>query len=148
MKKILTLILLTPFIFACTNEGNEEQMPTENIEEVVVLAPHDLILNDNEKWVIDEGMRVNIDSIQHTLANFNGNDSIAYKNLSADLARQTKSVINSCTMKGQAHDELHKWLMPFIALRKTIEPAGDAMNNQEIIAELKGEIEVFHTYFN
>lgn len=128
-------------------ESSNETSQTSPVSEIIE-TPHDLKLNGTEKWTIAEEMRTYIDSIDYTLADFSGNDSAAYAQLSTDLARQTKAVISNCTMQGEAHDELHKWLLPFIDLRKTLNPMAENEAKEKKVAELRAEMNNFHTYFN
>ena len=41
-----------------------------------------------------------------------------FEKLSENLNKNVDLLTANCTMKGQAHDELHKWLVPYIALVK------------------------------
>ena len=150
--KIFGIILISLFIFSCESpSGNTvEETSSENpiVTPVVEKTnPHDLILIAGEKWVIDEGMRVSIDSIEMRMQAFNGTTMEGYELLSEDLAHHTKSVISNCTMKGQAHDELHKWLLPFIDLRKELKGITSVEEGEEIATELNSELIIFNTYF-
>lgn len=153
MKKLILIFTGTLFmsLIACktepTEENTNETVNTEPVSEIIS-SPHDLRLNGSEKWTIDEEMRTYIDSINYTLDDFSGNDSAAYTQLSTHLARQTKAVISNCTMQGEAHDELHKWLLPFIDLRKTLPLAAGNEAKEKKISELRAEMNIFHTYFN
>lgn len=137
---------------ACGNSDNESNNDSfADTNEVVMiqedLNPHNLILLNNQKWVIDEGMRVSIDSIQMEMDAFQGNDLESYQRLSVELEHHTKSIISSCTMKGQAHDELHKWLIPFIDLRKELGQISESTEGARIVTELNNELIIFKTYF-
>ncbi|NOQ71736.1 MAG: hypothetical protein GQ574_07040 [Crocinitomix sp.] len=140
-------------LFNC--DGNEPVIKDElvTIEDVVediteaVPTPHDLVMVDNQKWVIDEGMKVSIDSIELRMEDFHGETMDDFANLSTDLERHTKSIISNCTMKGQAHDELHKWLLPFIDLRKTMDNIGHPVEGETIAIAIKNELVIFDMYF-
>lgn len=144
-------------LFSCG--GNESTTDTDEVisEDTVITettietttepAPHDLVMIDNQKWAIDEGMKLSIDSIEMRMTKFNGQTLEDYAYLSNDLAHHTKSVISSCTMKGQAHDELHKWLLPFIDLRKSIDSIEQVSEGDAIAEEIKSELAIFDTYF-
>lgn len=151
-KYKLIVIIGGVILASCANDNTSTPVAivtdTTNLSvQNVVSNPHDLILIDNQKWVIDEGMRVSIDSIDWRLEAFNGITLEDYKVLSTDLSLHTKTIISSCTMKGQAHDELHKWLIPFINLRKELDSISDPTQGQEITAKLTNEITIFKTYF-
>lgn len=151
-KYKLIVIIGGVILASCANDttSTPEAIVTDTTNLSVqntVSNPHDLILIDNQKWVIDEGMRVSIDSIDWRLEAFNGVTLEDYKVLSTDLSLHAKTIISSCTMQGQAHDELHKWLIPFINLRKELDSISDPTQGQEITAKLTNEITIFKTYF-
>ena len=50
-------------------------------------------------------------------------------------------------MKGESHDELHKWLIPFIKLRKELSGIKDMNEGAAIVDKLEAEIEIFDIYF-
>ncbi|WP_051568619.1 hypothetical protein [Crocinitomix catalasitica] len=150
--KISSLILLSLFAVACGNQEDNSEAITENkttVEPTITenTNPHQLVSVGEEKWIIDEGMRVSVDTIKMELEAFNGESLEEYAVLSDELAYQTKSIITNCTMKGEAHDELHKWLIPFINLRKELIGINDVQEGAVIVEQLKTEIVVFETYF-
>lgn len=156
MKKLKTVFYAAFMgcitLMSCTNDSESQPdiLTTDTTETVVLIEetnPHNLILVDNQKWVIDEGMRVSIDSIDMRLASFNASTMDDYNALSTDLSHHTKSIISSCTMKGQAHDELHKWLLPFIDLRKELDSIADLSAGDSITQQLNRELIIFKTYF-
>jgi len=139
--------------------GNESTTNTEDVtsEDTVVTeaiietttesTPHDLVMIDNQKWTIDEGMKLSIDSIEMRMSRFRAQTLEDYAFLSDDLEHHTKSIISNCTMKGQAHDELHKWLLPFIDLRKSMDSIEQVSEGDAIAEEIKSELTIFDTYF-
>jgi len=157
MNKIIITgtILGSLFLFGCGNQETETNtdVVVDNVEETVIEnvvveeSPHDLVLINNQKWEIDEGMKISIDSIEMRMADFDTQTLESFSELSTDLARHTKLVISSCTMKGQAHDELHKWLLPFIDLRKELNGITEISEGQDIVNRLNEELVVFDTYF-
>jgi hypothetical protein len=49
----------------------------------------------------------------------------------------------NCTMAGQAHNELHKWLIPFIATADSLKEK----KGKNSIEELNNALKRFHIYF-
>ncbi len=149
---LLPSLIFSVVLYSCdSQEENSNSETVSDSTEVVVAevapSPHDLILVDNQKWVIDEGMRVSIDSIEIRMNDFKGVTLEDYAALSIDLEHHTKSIIANCTMKGQAHDELHKWLLPFIDLRKELNGVTKVSQGETIARELNNELVVFNIYF-
>ncbi len=50
-------------------------------------------------------------------------------------------------MEGQAHDELHKWLLPFIELSEEFDVATEKENQEKIYQEFKKMFVEYNTYF-
>ena len=50
-------------------------------------------------------------------------------------------------MTGQAHDELHKWLVPFIELSDQLDEAEKLEEQQKIFSQMKLSFSTFKLYF-
>ena len=50
-------------------------------------------------------------------------------------------------MTGRAHDELHKWLLPFIDLVKELNAAGSKEKQQQSFEAIQESMNEFNTYF-
>jgi len=50
-------------------------------------------------------------------------------------------------MEGQAHDELHKWLLPFIELSEEFDVATELEEQEQIYREFKASFKIYNTYF-
>jgi len=103
-----------------------------------------LSLNNGEKWKVNSEMTPHIEKSQEVLENFKGDN---YMTLAEDMMEHTNKLIQSCTMDGASHDELHKWLHPHIELIKKLKTEKDQQKVKEIVDELKESFEVYHTYF-
>ena len=71
-------------------------------------------LNGNERWEVNEEMMVHIDGIKVKIQQFDRANNRDYDDLGEALQKGINALTSSCTMTGRAHDELHKWLLPFI----------------------------------
>lgn len=56
-------------------------------------------------------------------------------------------LIGSCTMQGESHDELHKWLHPHIALIKKLEDAKDPKVAEVIVGQIEQSFQTYQNYF-
>ncbi|MFD2697019.1 hypothetical protein ACFSQ0_03370 [Mesonia sediminis] len=107
----------------------------------------DINLNNGEKWQVNAEMKPHIKKGNELLTDFMAAKNKDYKNLAENLKTQNNRLIKSCTMKGESHDELHKWLHPHIEL---IEKLSKAENNEEaeaIIFKLQKSFENYEHYF-
>ena len=67
-----------------------------------------------------------------------------YKVLSEKLQASIDLLTSNCTMTGQAHDELHKWLLPYMDL---VEELSEAINEAEALQQFEN-IQTSFTTFN
>ncbi len=142
---ISTILVLS----ACSSEQKEAEpkVEQETTVEVDKTNPHGIELINGEKWKVDEGMMTIIQSIAQEVQSFNGETIEDYQFYSSNLSSLISELTSNCTMKGQAHDELHKWLVPFIHLSKDLKKSTDIAELTKIDGELKSEIVIFGDYF-
>ena len=50
-------------------------------------------------------------------------------------------------MKGESHDELHKWLHPHIELIESLSKAESAEQASKIITDLQTSFSIYNQYF-
>jgi hypothetical protein len=106
-----------------------------------------LELNDGKKWVVPKPMMVHIRNLEKAVQDFERtpkrDDSVLAKEIQENLGR----LVTNCTMKGKAHDELHQWLMPFLALTTDYSNATDSQMRQQKLGEIKQALLAFNRYF-
>ena len=144
MKYYIPLSLFLLLFTACESSQEVETVTSIEIEQN---NPHDIELINGEKWTVDEGMMANIEVIVNDVQSFQGTTVEDYKEYSSTLSSHISELTSNCTMKGQGHDELHKWLVPFIRLSKDLKKVESIGELNKIDGELKSEIVVFGDYF-
>ena len=149
MKKITILIpVISLFLFSCGNTSNEkskEQTETVTHEEHQHNAEIQTIeLNNGEKWKVDANMITHIRNMENDVISFAKVEQKDYKSLSEKLQSNIDLLTSNCTMKGKAHDELHKWLLPYIDLVKEL---SEAINEAEALQQFEN-IQTSFTTFN
>ena len=105
-----------------------------------------LELNGGQKWVVAKPMMAHIRSLEKAVQDVDvaGVDHAA---LAAQVQENLGRLVTNCTMKGKAHDELHKWLMPFLGLSAEYSKATDPQVQQAKLQEIKQSLLVFNEYF-
>jgi hypothetical protein len=131
-KLVFIALLFIPF-FSC-NQSTLKHDDSEGI-----------ILNDGQKWKVVPDMLQIIQNMEEDIASYS--DTTGFDNLSESLAKNIDSLTSNCTMTGQAHDELHKWLLPFIDLVNESKEAKTVTDQTELLVRLKASYELFNTYF-
>src|SRR5690554_5471571 len=104
---IAIALLFTLFAVSCNYFSNNDA-PTQELG---------IELDNGAKWKVNEEMIPFVHNAEAILGQYKGGD---YKKLAEQLANENKKLINSCTMKGKSHDELHKWLHPHLELVKDL----------------------------
>jgi glycine cleavage system protein P-like pyridoxal-binding family len=106
-----------------------------------------LALNNGEKWAVNEEMKPFINESMEVLQAYVDDKDNDYKALAAKLNTQNNALIQSCTMKGASHDELHKWLHPHLKLVESLDEAENVDGSKSIITELQTSFKTYNTYF-
>jgi len=139
---LLITLAITSILVACTsNEAAPKKAIVENAH------PHDLNLNEGEKWKVVPEMLKSIRTMEFEVNNFKGTTSSEFKNYGKRMSELINDLTSSCTMEGEAHDELHKWLIPFIELNDALIKSDSIEQSSELVVKQKKEIKRFNTYF-
>lgn len=163
MKKSIFIIgTIGCFLFfSCENQnekGTEDNIESTTQESTAQDEHHEdaahlehtsetLELNNGEKWEVNEEMRPHVAAEEEILKNYKSSDSTDYKALADELVKENSNLINSCTMKGENHEELHKWLHPHMELLDELGKSASNDQAEKVISKLEKSFEIFHQYF-
>lgn len=152
MKNIFTPLVAVSFLlYSCGNNTNDK--PTKHSELTVQNEHHHddkseaIELNNGEKWKVDSNMLVHIRNMENDIVSFLKEERKDFKSLGEKLKSNIDLLTSNCTMKGKAHDELHKWLLPFIELSEKFTIAPNKEEQEKIYQEFKKSFIEFNTYF-
>lgn len=152
MKKIIILIpVISLFLFSCGNTSKEK--PKEQTETVTHKEHHHnaeiqtIELNNGEKWKVDANMLTHIRNMENDVISFAKVEQKDYKSLTEKLQSNIDLLTSNCTMKGKAHDELHKWLLPYIDLVKELSEAKDEIEAEKQFQNIQTSFTTFNQYF-
>jgi hypothetical protein len=152
MKKLIILIpLISLFLFSCRNTVNEKS--NEQTQSVIQQENHHndeseaIELNNGEKWKVDANMITHIHNMENDIISFTEIEQKNYKSLSEKLQSNIDLLTSNCTMKGKAHDELHKWLLPYIDLVKELSEAKDPTEAEKQFQNIQTSFNTFNQYF-
>lgn len=106
-----------------------------------------LELNAGQKWVVDKPMMAYIRSMEKAVHDFEGTPGRDHAALAMTIQDDLGRLVTSCTMKGEAHDELHKWLMPFLGFSAEYAKASDPSIQLQKFEEIRNALVVFNAYF-
>lgn len=103
--------------------------------------------NQGQRWVVVPKMMTFLNNMDKELQAPAPSSIKAHHQLGDRLNKSIKSLVASCTMTGQAHDELHNWLVPFITDVKHYRETNDLATLQNQHKALQKAFLVFHDYF-
>lgn len=149
--KIISLLTVSLLLFSCGNtskENSKEQTETVTHEE----HQHDdelqiIELNNGEKWKVDANMITHIRNMENDIISFSATEQKDYKLLTEKLQTNIDLLTSSCTMTGKSHDELHKWLLPYIDLVKELSEAKDDAEATKQFKNIQSSFTTFNQYF-
>ena len=152
MKKItISLAVISLFLFSCGNTSNEkskEQTETATHEEHQHNDENETIeLNNGAKWKVDDNMITHIRNMENDVISFAKVEQKDYKSLGEKLQSNIDLLTSNCTMKGKAHDELHKWLLPYIDMVKELSEAKDETEAEKQFHNIQTSFTTFNQYF-
>ncbi len=137
-----SFFIYAQFIFAII-KLKEEKITEIKTEEHQHSESETIQLNNGEKWKVDDNMMLHIRNMEKDVVHFDQEKSTNYSLLAEKLKTNIDILTSNCTMKGQAHDELHKWLVPYIELVDSFSKEKSA--NQ--FTEIQNSFKTFNQYF-
>jgi hypothetical protein len=107
----------------------------------------DINMNEGVKWVVNAEMKPHIQKGNALLDDFIEQKGTDYLELAKNLKAQNDELIQSCTMTGESHDELHKWLYPHIGLINELSQAKTMDEAEDIITKLDKSFITYQNHF-
>ena len=104
-------------------------------------------LDEGEKWKINEEMIPHLRASEKLVAEFTMSIEKDYQSLAKQLELNNTALIKSCNMKGKRHDELHKWLHPYMMSIKKLGSTDDEAEARDIIESLEASFVTFNEHF-
>ena len=134
--KNLAFILLLPLL-ACQNHNHGDHEATASV-----------VLNNGQRWEANPETTQGIEQMQMLLNAFDPADTDPdhYQQLHAGLTARFQDIFKQCTMTGEAHEQLHHYLLPVNTLLGKMDNATIA-ENQETIHALVDQLNQYKTYF-
>lgn len=147
MKTFCIILIVSLFAGACNNASNQNAEVKDSAarqEDHSHESDEAIQLNSGKKWKVDDAMLVHIRNIERIVTDTAG--PVNYVEAGDSIATHLELLTSSCTMTGQAHDELHKWLLPFLDLSEQLSEQ-DGREAAATLNEMKTAFSVFNTYF-
>ncbi len=136
---ILSAILFVTFFTAC----NSDTETTSKATELGMYLDHD------KKWVANTETTEGIYRLSEQLEEFSGYAKPTeedYHELGVMLGETMSQLVDQCTMEGEAHEQLHVYIVPIFKYIKTIK-SGTLANCSTAEKELGEHLKIYNQYF-
>jgi hypothetical protein len=151
MKNLILFIYLPAFIIlmsACSDSSNiNDEGKNAKTEQIKAQNELDIELNEGQKWQVNEEMKPPLQRSEIALNKYEAESSEDYEILAQQLKSNNDELVKTCTMKGESHDQLHKWLHPHMKLTNSLITAENQKEADQIIEQLKSSFDTYHQYF-
>lgn len=148
--KHLLIAASSMFWMSCGNNTppTSPATTTESMHHEHAEAVEAIELNDGNKWKVDAPMMEYIRIMEKEVHASNLIAQKDYPALAKTLQTQVDGLTSNCTMTGKPHDELHKWLLPYIDLVKAFtESANNPAEAEKHLKAIDASFDTFNQYF-
>ena len=116
MKKVSILsiaIVAAILVVSCDQNKKQQSIEPAQTEEEAHESEGVLKLNNGDLWMANAETTEGIQKMTQLIANFSESENLeAYPELKKKLETEFGTIISKCTMTGEAHDQLHNYLLP------------------------------------
>jgi hypothetical protein len=151
MKSIMAFLISVLFVWGCNNASDKSTNHHADDSHTEHQHNHDvqaIELDHGNKWVVNDEMKPFVLKGEELVNMYIQEGGSDYMALAQQLKDQNKQLIESCTMQGKGHDELHKWLHPHLEMVSALENEPDATKSNELVLKLQHSYQQYHRYFN
>ncbi len=154
MKKISTLLFLSIALISCnqpkkvdSDDKKEDVIKVEVKKEKTHKADETLRLNDGEFWIANPETTQGVLKMRATMNDFSGGKTAKdYATLTTTLEEQFSDIFAKCTMKGDAHNQLHNFLKPMLPLFNDMK-SDDIETCKKSFTTLKNHLSQYELFF-
>lgn len=150
MKNFLILVLATSFLMSCESvnkEVNNQEKSTQIDEQEHEVVMEAIELDNGKKWRVDVGMLKIIRRMEASIQANKSTSKADLDRLAESLQDEIEELTSNCTMSGKAHDELHKWLVPYMELVDHLSESETQEQAASTFAQLKKSFTTFNECF-
>ncbi|MFN0274794.1 MAG: hypothetical protein ACKVPJ_03535 [Chitinophagales bacterium] len=157
MKKLIVIPLFTLLIMlAGCGESDKKNKQPVNAETDTLQQKHEsenegeeaekagkVVLNNGAKWQANSATTEGIQNMLSMVNEYINKGDTDSQQLSENLEKEFNTILQKCTMTGEAHDQLHNFLLP---LREKIEQLKEK-KNVEAVKDIQSYINNYYNYF-
>lgn len=145
---ILTAVIL---LYSCENNSGAK---SKSVQEKSQDEKHThteeatIELDNGKKWKVKDDMLIHIRNMEKEVNTFTPSNPKEYESLAKNLQTSIGLLTSNCSMTGKAHDELHKWLLPYIEMVDKLSTSANKDLQAKQFENIQTSFVVFNQYFN
>lgn len=145
--KGLFALVITVFAFSCGHHTETEHDHTKSGETSKHQHHNQLTLDNGSRWKANPETTEGINNMIALMDSFSDTEDVsAYGPLQDSLQAEFNMIIQKCTMKGEAHNQLHNYLLPMKEVIAGLSTS-DLDNNKSNYKRLKEQLAEYSDYF-
>ncbi len=122
-------------------QGIKNTLPQQNLEST------NIQLDNGKRWIANPETKIGIENMISIMSSFEEKDNVdAFGPLTISLKSEFSMIFKKCTMTGEAHNQLHNFLLPIKGLLETL-PSNNLHLSQERYNKLNNDLKEFKKYF-
>lgn len=130
-----------------TDEPQQEQSETPKINEHEQAGNEGLQLDNGKLWEANLETTAGIDNMKLLIKSFTERENMeAYAKVKQNLEKEFGTIIAKCTMTAEAHNQLHKYLIPMKDLFDGL-AASDLETRKTSLNKINTHLEAYAKYF-
>ena len=141
MKRLLLISAVLLLITSCNEHSTEVKKEVETTRVKESSAPK-VQLNDGERWAANIATTEGIKNLSVMAESFDSS-SENYETLQSNLRDEFGLIFKNCTMKGEAHEQLHNYLLPLMELFGELTEEA----SEKTLGKIKDHLARFDSYF-
>ncbi len=143
----LAALLLVVALSSCKQQTSKEPVALEASQEVISAPETNLVLDNGQPWKANKATTEGVIKMGVLLEEFSEKKSVeAHQQLTENLKVVFTHIFQECTMKGEAHNQLHLFLIPINDLFEPLS-SNDLALCQDSFKKLEAHLKIYKTYF-
>lgn len=152
-KSILCVAFSMAMLSACQNNSKSRNQEAADVHDTIVhheehgqqVSP--VSLNNGKKWIANAETTEGINKMTALMTKFTHQPKADdYRSLKVNMETEFNLILQKCTMTGEAHEQLHKYLIPMTELFKKLN-SEDMEVCLKAFDELKQHLTEYGNYF-
>lgn len=153
-KSILIVALFIITLTSCQNNSNPVNQSDTVVQDTLsrheqahALQKNPIVLNNGEKWTANSETSEGIRKMTVLISTFSSRPKRDdYRSLKVQLETEFNLILQKCTMTGEAHSQLHNYLMPMTEMFEHLN-SDDMEICSKTLDELKKHLNEYENYF-